>query len=91
MALAIASSPVFSPRMISTSPILSTGEKKWTPMNLSGRTLTSARPVIGRVEVLEPKMASSASSASAFFVTSAFTSRFSNTASITRSEPFTWA
>ena len=28
--------PVFSPMMISTSIILSTGEKKWTPMKFSG-------------------------------------------------------
>jgi hypothetical protein len=77
--------------MISTRPILSTGEKKWMPMNEAGRTDAFDRPVIGRVEVLEPKMAVSASWASAFLVTSAFTSRFSNTASTTRSEPLTSA
>ena len=60
-------------------------------MKFFGRTLTSARPVIGRVEVLEPNTAVSASCASAFLVTSAFTSRFSNTASTTRSAPFTRA
>ncbi len=47
--------------MISTSIILSTGEKKWMPMKSSGRIEASARPVMGRVEVLEPKMAPSAS------------------------------
>jgi len=36
----------------------STGEKKWRPMKFSGRVLASARPVIGRVEVLEAKIAS---------------------------------
>ena len=60
-------------------------------MKFSGRTLASARPLIGRVEVLEPNTASAASWASAFLVTSALISRVSNTASITRSEPFTWA
>ncbi|MNC46598.1 hypothetical protein D3C75_956230 [compost metagenome] len=73
--------------MISTSIILSTGEKKWMPMKSSGRTEASARPVIGRVEVLEPKTAPSANWASARLVTSALISRFSNTASMTRSEP----
>jgi hypothetical protein len=34
--LASASSEVFSPTMISTSGILSTGEKKWMPMKFSG-------------------------------------------------------
>ena len=43
--------------------------------------------VIGSVEVLEPKIASSASTACAFAVTSAFTARSSNTASMTRSQP----
>ena len=68
---------------------MSTGEKKWMPMKLAGRTDTSARPVIGRVEVLEPNTAVSASMASAFLVTSALISRVSNTASTTRSEPLT--
>jgi hypothetical protein len=43
--------------MTSVSIIFSTGEKKWTPMNCSGRFEFSARPVIGRVEVLEAKIA----------------------------------
>ena len=54
--MASASSLVFLPRMTSTSGIFSAGEKKWMPMNLSGRLLASARPVIGSVEVLEPKI-----------------------------------
>jgi hypothetical protein len=87
MALATVAGLVFSPRMISTSIILSTGEKKWTPMKFSGRTLASARLVIGRVLVLEPNTASGPSMASARLVTSALISRFSNTASTTRSEP----
>ena len=45
-------------------------------MKLAGRTDTSARPVIGRVEVLEPNTAVSASMASAFLVTSASEENF---------------
>ena len=75
--------------MISTSCILSTGEKKWMPMKFSGRSLASARPVIGKVEVFEPNTALSRQiCASAFFVTSALISRLSNTASMMRSQPF---
>ena len=40
----VVSSLVFSPRMISTSGILSTGEKKCRPMKSSGRVTPSARP-----------------------------------------------
>jgi hypothetical protein len=40
--------------MISTSGILCTGEKKWIPMKSSCRLTPLARPVIGRVEVLDP-------------------------------------
>ena len=43
--------------MISTSGILSTGEKKWIPMKSSWRFTPVARPVMGIVEVLEPRMA----------------------------------
>ena len=39
--------------MISTSDILSTGEKNWIPMKSSCRLTPLARPVIGRVEVLD--------------------------------------
>ena len=46
--------------MISSSGILSTGEKKCSPMKSAGRDTPSARPVIGRVEVLEPSRAPSA-------------------------------
>ena len=51
---------VFLPMMISTSAIFSTGEKKCMPMKCSGRADASARPVIGRVEVLEANTASGA-------------------------------
>ena len=54
------SSLVFSPLMISSSGILSTGLKKCRPMKSSGRVTFSARPVIGSVEVLEPSSASGA-------------------------------
>ena len=77
--------------MISTSGILSTGEKKCSPMKFFGRWLAVARPVIGRVEVLEAKVADAASTASVFFVTSALMPRSSNTASMTRSQPSIFA
>ncbi len=86
IARASVSGEVFLPTMISTSGIFSTGEKKCRPMNCSGRDEASARPVIGRVEVFEANTAVFGSAASAFFVASALTSRFSNTASITRSQ-----
>ena len=63
--MASALSPVFLPRMISTSIILSTGEKKWMPMKFFGRAEFLARPVIGMVEVLEAKIADDFSTASA--------------------------
>ncbi len=52
--------------MISTSSILSTGLKKWMPMNCSGRGVVRARSLIGRVEVLVAKTASAGIAASAF-------------------------
>jgi hypothetical protein len=55
-----------APLMISTSIILSTGEKKWMPMNCSGRFDALASSVIGRVEVLVAKMQSSGITASTF-------------------------
>jgi hypothetical protein len=73
--------------MISTSAILSTGEKKWMPMNCSGLSEAFASPVIGRVEVLVAKIVSGPTAASTFFVTSAFTLGSSNTASTIRSRP----
>jgi hypothetical protein len=73
--------------MISTSIIFSTGEKKWMPMNCSGRPEALARPLIGRVEVLEAKIASGPITASTLAITSALTFGSSNTASTTRSHP----
>ena len=73
--------------MISTSGILSTGEKKCRPMKFFGLALASARPVIGSVEVFDANTAVLASWASAFLVTSALIARSSNTASMTRSQP----
>ena len=73
--------------MISTSCILSTGEKKCRPTNLSGLAQAWASPVIGSVEVFDANTASGDSSASVSRVTVAFSSRFSKTASITRSHP----
>ena len=57
-ALASAASLVFSPRTISTSGILSTGEKKCSPTKSSCRLTPVARSVIGSVEVLEHSSAS---------------------------------
>ena len=81
------SSEVFSPLMISTSGILSTGEKKCSPMNSSGRETPSASSVIGRVEVFEHSSASSARCGSISANTWALTFGSSNTASMTRSAP----
>ena len=57
------------------------------PMKFFGRFDALARPVIGSVEVLLAKIAVFGITASVFAVTSALISRFSNTASITRSAP----
>lgn len=76
-----------SPTMISTSGILSTGEKKCRPRKLAGRLLTCARPEMGKVDVLEANTASAAMTASALRVHSALMARSSKTASITRSQP----
>ncbi len=73
--------------MISTSIILSTGEKKWMPTKFFGRAEFLARLVIGMVEVLEAKTAEDFSTASAFSVAVFLTSESSNTASTTRSQP----
>ena len=85
-AFARVSADVRLPLMISTSCMRSTGEKKCRPMNCSGRFDASASPVIGRVEVFDATTAPGSSTASASRVTCAFNSRFSNTASITRSQ-----
>ena len=56
-------------------------------MNFSGFAEACASPVIGRVEVLDAKKPLAANFGSASFVTCAFRSRFSNTASMIRSQP----
>ena len=87
-ALARVSLPVFWPRMISTRGMRSTGEKKCRPIKLCGRADCSAKPVIGRVDVLEAKIAVLAICASASRVTLPFNLRSSKTASIIKSHPF---
>ncbi len=79
--------PVRSPLMISTSGILSTGEKKCRPMKSACRSTPSASTVMGRVEVLEQ---SSASGATTFWIswnTWCLREVSSKTASITASQP----
>ena len=73
--------------MISSSGILSTGEKKCSPMKSAGRETPSASSVIGSVEVLEPSSAPSARCGSISANTCALTFGSSKTASITRSAP----
>ena len=73
--------------MISTSRIFGTGEKKCSPMNRDGSPTADASPVIGNVDVFDAITASGNAEASAVGSTSFFSSRFSNTASITRSQP----
>ena len=86
-ALATARSLVLAPRITSTSAILSTGEKKCTPITCSGLRDAAAKPVMGRVDVLVAKMQLCATTASTRAITSALTLGSSNTASITRSQP----
>ncbi len=74
--------------MISTSCILSTGEKKCTPMKAVSSRQASASPVIGSVEVLEANGTPAGSTAAVFLVTSALMARSSNTASMTKSASF---
>jgi len=56
--------------MISTSIILSTGEKKWIPMNWSALREALANPEIGNVEVFEAKTQSGRIAASTAPITS---------------------
>ena len=58
------------------------------PTNFSGRFDACASPLMGSVLVLLAKKPPSASSGSASCVTLAFSSRFSNTASMISSHPF---
>ncbi len=73
--------------MISSSGILSTGEKKCSPMKSAGRETYADRPVIGRVDVFEPSSAPSARWSSISPNTCSLTFGSSKTASITRSAP----
>ncbi len=82
-----ASSPVSGPRMISTSGILSTGEKKCRPMKSAGRSTPSASRPMGRVEVLEQSSASGATTCWISWNTLCLSSGFSKTASMTVSQP----
>ena len=86
-ALASVASEVRSPRMISTSGILSTGEKKCRPMKSPGRSMPLASSVIGSVEVLEHSSASGSMIVAASRKTSCLSCTDSNTASITMSQP----
>ena len=86
-ALASAASEVRSPRMISTSGILSTGEKKCSPTNSDGRSMPLASSVIGSVEVLEHSSASGSITFIASRNTSCLSATDSKTASITMSQP----
>src|SRR3546814_8425576 len=82
--------PICLPMMTSTSPMRSTGEKKWMPINWSGRFDACASCDIGRVDVLEANTALSRMTASVLRVVSALIAVSSNTAStIRRSEEHT--
>ena len=61
------------------------------PMKFSGFGETSASEEIGSVEVLLAKITSGPTTSCAFLVASFFTARSSNTASTTRSQPFSAA
>ena len=66
----------------------STGEKKWMPMKRGGSLNSVASEEIGSVEVLEANTVLSPITAWILAITSDFTLRSSNTASITRSQSF---
>ena len=73
--------------MISTSGILSTGQKKCRPMKSFGRSTPLASSVIGSVEVLEHSSASGFTCPATSAKTWPFSVGSSKTASITRSQP----
>ena len=73
--------------MISTSGILSTGQKKCRPMKSAGRSTPSASSVIGSVEVLEHSSASGLTNGMISAKTLALRAGSSKTASMTRSQP----
>jgi hypothetical protein len=72
--------------MISMSPMTGTGEKKWRPMNRSGRSVAVARPVMLMLLVLVAKIAS----ASALFVNACQVSRLIDSSSKTASMTISW-
>src|SRR3546814_16963753 len=72
--------------MISTKGIFSTGLKKCRPMNFVWSGTAVARPVMGKVEVLEAITASAPTTACAAAETLAFRARSSQTASTLRSQ-----
>ena len=82
-ARASVSSLVLYPRTSSTSFMSGTGEKKWVPTTISGRSVTAAIVVIGMAEVFVANTVSSAQMASRRRKTSALISSFSKTASTT--------
>ena len=84
---ATAASEVLRPRMISTSSMRSTGEKKCRPRKSSCRCKYSARLVTGSVDVFDASSACGPISFSMRGSTSAFNARSSKTASMTRSHP----
>ena len=73
--------------MISSSGILSTGQKKCRPMKSSGRSTPSASSVIGSVEVFEHEQRVGVTCGSISANTLALSAGSSKTASITRSQP----
>jgi hypothetical protein len=73
--------------MISTRGILSTGEKKCSPMKSPGRSRPAASSVIGRVEVFEHSSASGSTIFIASRNTSCLSGTDSNTASMIMSQP----
>ena len=75
------------PRTISTSGILSTGEKKCRPRKLVGSTHAFAIEVIGSDEVFEASSASGPTIAATLANVCFFSARSSKTASMTRSQP----
>ena len=87
IARATVSSDVSAPLIISTSFILSTGEKKCRPIKSFGRGTLSASPVMGSVEVLEHNRQSSEINSSASANTFALRFASSKTASISASMP----
>ena len=83
------SSPVFTPGTISTRGINGAGLKKWSPPKRSGCLSPLERAAILRLEVFVQSQALSEISGSTCANKSFFTSRFSITASTTRSAPET--